>query len=237
MAPLDIRLDELIAQVDRDLPDEDAVAKVGEARRRARELGDLGDQLIDAFVQRARVAGASWSQIGDAMGVSKQAAQQRGAPTTLSRFTDRARRIVATGQAEARDLRHPAVEPEHILAVVLDATDGMAAKIVQTQGKDPAGLAAAIRATLPERGDGEPREHVPFSPMSKRLLEETQQSALDLGHNYIGTEHVLLGVLRLTDSPAARVLVDAGIDHARARDLVAAALMGYQAGKRRATGG
>jgi hypothetical protein len=243
MAPLHITVGQLIDQIEHDLPDADPVTLVGEARNRARTLGELGDKLIDHFIQSARRAGASWSQIGDAMGVSKQAAQQRGGgggpAGRFARFTERARKVVADAQRLAHEQRHPAVEPEHVLIAVLEETGCLAAKIVEAHGGDPAALAEQVRAALPPAGGGEAVEHVPFSPASKKLLEETAQSAVDLVNNYIGTEHILLGVLRLPDTAAARVLIEAGIDHARARDMVAAALMGWQesAKKGRPTGG
>jgi hypothetical protein len=234
MAPLDITVGQLIDQIERDLPDADPVTRVGEARKQARVLGDLGDQLIDHFIQAARRAGASWSQIGDAMGVSKQAAQQRGAPAgRFSRFTDRARKVVAASQTIAREQRHSTIEPEHLLVALLRATGGMAAKIIEAYGADPAELAENVQATLPPAGEQEPGEHIPFSAASKKLLEETVESTLDLDNNYVGTEHILLGVLRMPDTAAARVLIDAGIDHARARDMVAAALMGFQEGDKK----
>jgi hypothetical protein len=232
MAPMDITVGQLIDQIDRDLPDADPVARVGEARKRARILGDLGDALIDHFVQAARRAGASWSQIGDAMGVSKQDDQQRAAGTggRFTRFTERARKVVTAAQATARERRDPAVEPEHVLLALLGAREALAAKIVEALGAEPATLAATVRAGLPPAGDGAPVDHVPFSPAAKQLLEETAQAALDLLHNYIGTEHILLGLLRRPDTPAARVLAEAGIEYGRARDTVAAALTGIQHG-------
>ena len=235
MAPMDITVGQLIDQVERDLPDADPVAKVGEARKRAKILGDVGDLLIDHFVQAARRAGASWSQIGDAMGVSKQAAQQRaaGAGGKFARFTDRARTVATAAQAMARDLRHPSVEPEHVLVALLAERDGLAVKIIEAYGGDVAALADRARATLPPAGDGERVDHVPFSAASKAVLEQTGQAAIDLLNNYVGTEHILLGLLAVPDSAAARTLVDAGIDQKRARDMVAAALMGWQESTRK----
>ncbi|GIF64246.1 hypothetical protein Ais01nite_22810 [Asanoa ishikariensis] len=224
MAPFDISVDDLIAQLDRDLPDADPVARVGEARSRARALGDLGDQLIDHFVRAARQTGASWSQIGDAMGVSKQAAQQRGT-NRFSRFTARAAEVVSAGQALARDRRNPSVEPEHVLVALLGATEALAAKLVVALGADPAALADTVTAGLPGPTETVP-EHVPFSASAKQLLEETTQSALDLGHNYVGTEHILLGLLRMPDTAAGRVLHDAGFTYDRTRETVRTALVG-----------
>src|SRR5258706_12178857 len=97
MTPLDVNLRQLIEQLDADLTGADALAKVTEAQQRARSLTGIGDQLIDHFVSKAREGGTSWSQLGDALGVSKQAAQQRWVPgqTNFSRFTMRARHVVA----------------------------------------------------------------------------------------------------------------------------------------------
>jgi molybdenum-dependent DNA-binding transcriptional regulator ModE len=235
---MDITVGQLIDQIERDLPDADPVTRVSEARRRAKVLGDVGDALIDHFVQAARRAGASWSQIGDAMGVSKQAAQQRaaGGSGRFARFTERARRVVANAQTLARDQRHGHVEPAHVLVALLDATDALAAKIVEAHGADPAALAVKARATLPPAGSGGPVGHVPFSAASKEVLERTAQNAIDLLNNYIGTEHILLGILAVPDSPAARTLIEAGIDYERARDMVAAALTGFQHGAGKLSG-
>src|SRR6266480_7523869 len=106
MPPLDVNLQSLISGVDTDLAGDDAIAKVTEARQRARALGDLGDQLVDHYVAAARAARASWSQIGDAMGVSKQAAQQRKGQGKFDRFTDRARKVVVFAEGQARSWRH-----------------------------------------------------------------------------------------------------------------------------------
>src|SRR5437899_7284960 len=104
MTPLTVKLQELIDQIEADLPDAAPVAKIGEARLRGRTLVDLGDQLVDHYVHAARAAGASWSQIGEALGVSKQAAQQRRADSQFERFTGRARHVVVLAEGHARTL-------------------------------------------------------------------------------------------------------------------------------------
>ena len=229
MAPLQITVGQLIDQLEQDLPDADAVARVGEARSRARELGELGDQLVDHFIQAARRGGASWSQIGDAMGVSKQAAQQRGSAAAagrLARFTPRARAAVNSAQALAGDLRNAAVEPDHVAVIVLGG-DGLAAKVVESYGANPTELAATVRASLPAAA-ADPTVPAPFSAAATSLLELTGQAAVELGNNYIGTEHMLLALLQMPDTRGAQVLSAAGIDHAKAHDLVTAALAGYR---------
>jgi ClpA/ClpB-like protein len=225
MAAFNLSVDDLIRALEQDLPDADPVARVGEARARARALGDLGDQLIDHFIRAARENGASWSQIGDAMGVSKQAAQQRGTGR-FARFTARAAGVVTAAQALARERRNPSVEPEHVLVALLDAREALAAKLIGVLG-DPDALAEKATARLPGPVDSVP-EHVPFSGDAKQLLEETTQSALDLGHNYVGTEHLLLGLLRMPDTVAGRVLTDAGFNYDDTKTTTQAALAGLQ---------
>ncbi|GAA1877111.1 ATP-dependent Clp protease ATP-binding subunit [Asanoa iriomotensis] len=228
MAPFDLSVDALISQLESDLPDADPVARVGEARSRARALGDLGDQLIDHFIRAARLSGASWSQIGDAMGVSKQAAQQRGGAGRFARFTEKAARVAKDSSALAHERGNPLVEPEHVLVALLGATDALAAKLVGTLGADPATLAEAVTGRLPAPGRKAAPDHVPFSAGAKQLLQEAMQSALDLGHNYVGTEHILLGVLRMPDTAAGQVLADAGLGYDRVKQAVETALLGFQ---------
>src|SRR5690348_15150738 len=99
MSPLDVNLRQLIEQIDTDLPDGDPLAKVSEARLRARTLAGLGDQVVDHYITAARATGASWSQIGEALGVSKQAAQQRlAAGGRFERFTAKARHVLVVAQ-------------------------------------------------------------------------------------------------------------------------------------------
>src|SRR5256885_13586171 len=123
-------LQKLIDEIDSALPDADPLARTGEAQRRARALNDVGDQLVDHYVARARATGASWSQIGDALGVSKQAAQQRRAGAQYERFTLRARNVVIRAQDRARALRHPEVTTEHLLLALVEEEEGIAAKVI-----------------------------------------------------------------------------------------------------------
>jgi hypothetical protein len=232
MTPPHVNLQELIEQIDADLPDADPVAKIGEARRRASALTDVGDQLVDHYVAQARAGGASWSQIGDALGVSKQAAQQRRSGGQFERFTPRARNVVVLAQDRARRLRHPAVTTDHLLlALVDDERDGVAARVIETLAGPLEAVAEAVNAHL-DPGAGAQPMHVPFAADCKRVLDETLDQALGLGHNYIGTEHILLGILKVPDCPAAVVLDGFGVTYDRARDLVAGVLIGFQAGRR-----
>jgi hypothetical protein len=223
-------LQELIEQVDTELPDADALAKVGAAQRRARALNDIGDQLVDHYVAQARANGASWSQIGDALGVSKQAAQQRRAGGQYERFTLRARNVVVRAQDRARALRHPAVTTEHLLLALIDEGEGIAAKVIAAMAGPLDTVAEAVSAGLTP-GTGPQPIHVPFAEDCKKVMDEVREQVIGLGHNYVGTEHMLLGILKVPDCRAAEVLAGFGMDYERSRDLVAGALIGYQAGR------
>jgi hypothetical protein len=230
MPPLDVNLQQLINQIDTDLTEGDPLAKVSEARLRARTLAGLGDSLIDHYVTAARATGASWSQIGEALGVSKQAAQQRLAQGgRFERFTARARHVVIVAQERARILKHDLIEPEHVLLGLLLEAEGIAAKVVGAlAGPDKNPTETVAGALTPGESEPHASGHVPFSDASKRVMEETTAAAVELGHNYIGTEHILLGLLRAGDNRAVELLGGMGITLARARDSVVAILMGYQ---------
>jgi hypothetical protein len=226
-----VDLQDLIDQLDSELTDADPLTKLGEAQARARNLNDIGDQLVDHYVAQARDSGATWSQIGDALGVSKQAAQQRRVGGQYERFTARARTVVVHAQETARAFKHPTVGTEHVLLGLINESEGLAARILAKLAGPLDKLSAAITATM-QRADGASVAHPPFDDECKQVLEQTLQEALELGHNYIGTEHILLGLLRVPECRAARLLAEAGADYSRTRDLVVGALIGYQHGKR-----
>jgi ATP-dependent Clp protease ATP-binding subunit ClpC len=137
----------------------------------------------------------------------------------FERFTQRARQVVVLAQAEARMLNLHYIGTEHILLGLLREGDGLAAKALESLG---IGL-DAVRQQVEEvtgRGYQAPSGHIPFTPQAKKVLELSQQEALRLGHNYIGTEHLLLGLLRESDGVAAQVLVRLGADLNRVRQEV-----------------
>ncbi|HEY2673778.1 MAG TPA: Clp protease N-terminal domain-containing protein [Rugosimonospora sp.] len=218
MTPLNVNLRHLIEQLDTDLADADALAKVTEAQQRARSLSGIGDQLIDHFVTQAREGGTSWSQLGEALGVSKQAAQQRWVPgnvrqpVNFSRFTDRARHVMVLAQERARDLRHGHVDTEHLLLGLLGEEEGLGGRVViAVAGSREAAERTITAAVTP--GSENPPTHIPFTDGCKTVLIRTLNEALQLGHNYIGTEHILLGMLRVPDSRAAQLLAQIGVTY------------------------
>src|SRR5687767_5166452 len=153
----------------------------------------------------------------------------------FERFTDRARRVVVLAQEEARMLSHNYIGTEHILLGLIHEGDGIAAKALESLGVS----LEAVRAQVEEiigQGQQAPSGHIPFTPRAKKVLELSLREALQLGHNYIGTEHILLGLIREGEGVAAQVLVKLGADLNRVRQQVIQLLSGYQ-GKEPAAAG
>ena len=153
----------------------------------------------------------------------------------FERFTDRARRVVVLAQEEARMLNHNYIGTEHILLGLIHEGEGVAAKGLESLGIS----LEAVRAQVEEiigQGQQAPSGHIPFTPRAKKVLELSLREALQLGHNYIGTEHILLGLIREGEGVAAQVLVKLGADLNRVRQQVIQLLSGYQ-GKEAVTQG
>jgi ATP-dependent Clp protease ATP-binding subunit ClpC len=153
----------------------------------------------------------------------------------FERFTDRARRVVVLAQEEARMLNHNYIGTEHILLGLIHEGEGVAAKALESLGIS----LEAVRQQVEEiigQGQQAPSGHIPFTPRAKKVLELSLREALQLGHNYIGTEHILLGLIREGEGVAAQVLVKLGADLNRVRQQVIQLLHGYQ-GKEPAAAG
>jgi len=153
----------------------------------------------------------------------------------FERFTDRARRVVVLAQEEARLLNHSYIGTEHILLGLIHEGEGVAAKALESLGIS----LEAVRSQVEEiigQGGSSPSGHIPFTPRAKKVLELSLREALQLGHNYIGTEHILLGLIREGEGVAAQVLVKLGADLSRVRQQVIQLLSGYQ-GPSGSTGG
>ena len=213
-----MELDDLIAEVEGDTP----LDRLSSAMGVKADLDELADALIGHFVDAARRDGASWSEIGTAMGVSKQAAQQRHTSERSHRdrpwrnawFTGRARTSVRAAQDVARDLGHDVIDTEHLLLGVLTVSQSLAAKSLRDMGVTRDSVLAAIE---PGATDQRRRRHLPFTPLAKRALEAAPQAAVLLGHNYVGTEHVLLSLIRIGDGRAAQLLTEVGVTEERVR--------------------
>jgi len=148
----------------------------------------------------------------------------------FERFTDRARRVVVLAQEEARMLNHNYIGTEHILLGLIHEGEGVAAKALESMNIS----LEAVRSQVEEiigQGQAAPTGHIPFTPRAKKVLELSLREALQLGHNYIGTEHILLGLIREGEGVAAQVLQKLGADLNRVRQTVIQLLSGYTAGK------
>jgi ATP-dependent Clp protease ATP-binding subunit ClpC len=156
----------------------------------------------------------------------------------FERFTDRARRVVVLAQEEARMLNHDYIGTEHILLGLVRERDGVAARALDSLNIKLGAVRREVEDVIGQ-GQAAPRGHIPFTPRAKKVLELSLREALQLGHNYIGTEHILLGLIREGEGVAAQVLQKLGADLNRVRQTVIQILSGYAAGAevRRVEGG
>ncbi|ROO91056.1 ClpA/ClpB-like protein [Actinocorallia herbida] len=201
-----VRLDDLIDAIKK--VDAGALGQLRSAVIAGEHLGEIADHLIGHFVDQARRSGASWTEIGRSMGVSKQAAQKRfvtkpdDEPLDLSqgfeRFTPRAKNTLMAAMHEAHRAGNAEMLPAHLALGLLAEPQALAAKAIVEQGVTPDSVRAALTATLPPAVPEVP-ELIPYDAQSKKVLELTFREALRLGHNYIGTEHVLLALLEVED--------------------------------------
>ncbi|MES5819633.1 Clp protease N-terminal domain-containing protein [Streptomyces sp. RG80] len=196
-----VRLDDLIAAIKKVHPE--PLDQLQDAVIAADHLGDVADHLIGHFVDQARRSGASWTDIGKSMGVTRQAAQKRFVPKEgadssaaqdFSRFTPRARNTVMAAHNEAIAARNAEGCPEHLVLGLLAEPQGLAAKAITAQGVLLDAVRQAATAALPPAAEEVP-ELVPYGSDAKKILELTFREALRLGHNYVGTEHILLALL------------------------------------------
>jgi hypothetical protein len=214
-----VRLDDLIDAITK--THSDALDQLSDAVIAADHLGDIADHLIGHFVDQARRSGASWTEIGKSMGVTKQAARKRFVPKVpgeaagidasdgFSRFTPRAKNVVMSAQNEARAAGNDEIGPPHLILGLLSEPDGLAAKAIHAQGVVPGTIRRTVAATLPPAA-GEVPSLIPLDAQAKKALELTFREALRLGHNYIGTEHILLALLELEDGSG--ILTGLGLD-------------------------
>ncbi|GDY29224.1 Clp protease N-terminal domain-containing protein [Gandjariella thermophila] len=211
-SPLDMNLGDLITRVEKANPQATALEQVSMAQLVADTLDNLGDQLVGHFVTRARESGATWSQIGDALGVSKQAVQQRWSPEVFRKYTPRARHAVVLAQERARARKHSYIGTEHLLLGLLGEPEGLAAQVLAGHVDSLAEIERAVDAAMPPGGETSPGK-IPFTPRAKEALEQAHSRSTELGHDFVGTEHLLLGLFHDPGGVAARVLADLGFDY------------------------
>ncbi|MCX4811924.1 ATP-dependent Clp protease ATP-binding subunit [Streptomyces sp. NBC_01239] len=214
-----VRLDDLIDAIKKVHPA--PLDQLEDAVIAADHLGDVADHLIGHFVDQARRSGASWTDIGKSMGVTRQAAQKRFVAKEpkesadldpaqgFGRYTPRARNAVMAAHNESVAARNPEGRPEHLILGLLAEPDALAAKAILAQDVLLDSVRQAATAALPPAAEEVP-ELVPYGPDAKKVLELTFREALRLGHNYIGTEHILLALLEHENGEG--VLNGLGID-------------------------
>lgn len=199
------------------------------------QLAAQADDLVGHFVEAARRAGASWAEIGRELGVSKQAAHQRFVPSAagpvvppglgrgkgkvLGRFTDRARKVLIQAQEEAWGFNHNYVGTEHLLLALMRDPASLGAKVLAALGLTAEPVRAAILELI-GTGDSPAEGPAPFTPRAKKVLELSLKEALQLGHNYVGTEHLTLALVVEGEGVAAQVLMSQGVDYHRLRKKV-----------------
>lgn len=223
------RLDDLIAGVE--TAHVDPLDRVANAVLVADHLGETADHLVGHFVDRARRAGSSWTDIGRSMGVSKQAVQKRFVAKEpaqdFTRFTPRARSAVAAAHNEAAAAGNAEVGSGHLLLGLLTEPAGVAVLALSDQGVTADAVRAAVTRTLPPRADAVPGL-IPFDGPAKKVLELTFREALRLGHDFVGTEHVLLALLEREGGTG--VLGGLGVDKAAVEIAVTRYLSSWPAG-------
>jgi hypothetical protein len=235
--PIDppVRLDDLINAIEKARPD--VLDQLSDAVLVADHLGELSDHLIGHFVDQARRSGASWTDIGRSMGVTKQAAQKRfvakgdgegEARQDFGRFTDRARKVIVTSQNEARAGNSATIAPGHLVLGLLAVPEGLAARAILRQVPSLERVREIATASLPE-GVEKPPALVPFDASAKKALELSFREALRLGHNYVGTEHILLAMLEQENGDG--ILSRAGVDKATAEAWLLETLAGIVAAR------
>ncbi|MEN8651196.1 Clp protease N-terminal domain-containing protein [Streptomyces sp. 21So2-11] len=227
-----VRLDDLIEAIKKVHPD--TLDQLSDAVLAADHLGDVADHLIGHFVDQARRSGASWTDIGRSMGVSKQAAQKRfvtkdsAEPIDLdpnqgfSRFTPRARNALIAAQNAAREARNTEIGPAHLALGLLAEPGAIGPATITAQGIDLDAVRQALTAVLPPATTGEVPELIPYDAQARKALELTFREALRMGHNYIGTEHILLALLELEGGTGP--LTGIGINKASAETHIVGAI-------------
>jgi Clp amino terminal domain, pathogenicity island component len=205
-------LQELIDGVRADTPGDDALVLLSQASKVAADLERTSDALLGHFVDQCRRSGRSWSEISGALGVSKQAAHKRfslDAPN-FERFTDPARNVLAQCEEEAHRLGHGFVGTEHLLLALFASPDATAAKLLGETGLTRSMVQRQI-TTFIKPGVVSEEGNRPFTPRAKAAVRHAVHEALQLGHDYVGTEHLLLGLFSDGESVAAKVLVELGV--------------------------
>jgi excisionase family DNA binding protein len=166
---------------------------------------------LEEFLERQRVPAAAGGGLGKlAGGTLRKLISLTGDGEGFGTLTERARKVLVRAQAEAQRLRHNFIGTEHLLLGLVEESDGVAAVVLRELGIEPERIQALVRERVTE-GDGEPHGEMALTPRTKKVLQLAAQEAQELGHRYVGTEHMLLAIMREGEGVAARLLRDLGI--------------------------
>jgi hypothetical protein len=228
-------LQELIDLIRTDTGSDDVLEQLAAASSTIGELTSTSDAALGYFVDRARGAGKSWVEISTVLGVSKQAAHKRFAVSWTTRpafehYTKRTRRVVEAASGIALGRNHAYVGTEHLLLAFYTEPEALATKLLVAHGITEEAVDAAVTAVIPRGAtpsEGEP----PLTDRAAHVLQGAAAEALELGHNYIGTEHLLLSFYRDSGSVATKVLQELGLEEPAARPAVVAVLEQFMKGK------
>lgn len=224
---MEVTLDGLIRDVQAFSPE--TLVQLEVASHRAGDLADLGDSLLNHFVDRCRRAGHTWAEIGQHLGVTRQAVQKRFVESgiALERFTDRARAALQGARTEAAALNHNYVGTEHQLLALFDTGGGISDVALRELGVERGGIEQDILKTI-GRGPTPVASEQPFTPRAAKVVEEAATAAIELGHNYVGTEHLLLAMFRGQAGLGKQLLEKRGVKHDAVLAKVIALLVGFK---------
>ena len=207
-------LQELIDGVRADAPAEDPLLQLSQASKTVTDLEKTTDALLGHFVDQCRRSGHSWSAISGALGVSKQAAHKRFSfeVPNFERFTERARSVLVGSEEEAQNLGHGFVGTEHLLLALFESPDGLAARVLGEAGITRSTAERQILTQI-KRGSGSEEGKLPYTPRAKAAVRNAVGEALKLGHSYVGTEHLLLGLCVDQNGVAGKVQIGPAAPH------------------------
>jgi len=214
-----LEMEQLVDLVEENATKGTLLDHLSEAVRVADGLNVMADQLVGHFVDQARDSGASWAEIGNALGVSKQAVQKRFVARRIpreskglfTRFDDDARSVAMAAMEQARRAGHDRIQPGHIVLALIEDPQGLPAGTIESFGVSLEQVRESMGAIL-EPAQGPVADHLPFTADAKKVLELSLREAIRVRSRVIRPEHILLGVLRDQKSPAAICLADLGVD-------------------------
>ncbi len=209
---------ELVATIRSEAESTDALDQLAVAAATVAALAEIGDSVLSHFVDQCRRDGRSWTEISGALGVTKQAAHKRFMPATpqLDRFTKRARAALRAAGEEAVSLGHNYVGTEHLLLGLYQA-GGLAADVLAAANVTRANVIEEVVARTPRVAMHSITTTPPYTPRATFALDRAVAESQSLGHDFVGTEHLLLALFDDSEGLAAKILADLGADRERTR--------------------